>query len=506
MNNLKNSAVDLENDLSNIKEDLQQAKKEINSLTNDVNEKEKALETIKKEINESSEANKVLVAELATCKEELLKLSSQSTVPQEILKKKDEDYEIIKKMVIDRDNVIKKLEESHKKEVDDLKLQKRGSDDALNIATQENTKLKDKEATLVDIFKYMKKYLAEQDDYFQCDECDQSFDRVDKLNLHKRGKHLALSLKCNLCNFQAKTSRDLINHMKTHSSSRQIFSCEECEYADQLEENLLNHKIAKHSVHKCDKCDYTFSSVKELDEHKQNTHKQQVFSCEKCNFKDRKEENLLNHIISMHTTYTCELCDLKFKVEQDLEDHIQEIHRVSKLSCNICKQTFTALGNLKEHKKKKHEVQTFPCDYCGHKAESLNKLDEHIASFHKIMKRGKGNVVSKFNNPPCDFKNPSHSSICCDRDQGPPMKIYTPEQRIENGPCKHWNESFCRFSDLCKYAHIEPCRFQERCFSPFECNFFHFNRSNAPFLGGKFYRSQSFKFNPEDFPPLPKRS
>ena len=60
-------------------------------------------------------------------------------------------------MVTDRDKAIKKLEETHKKEVDELKLQKRASDDDLNIATQENTKLKDKETTLVDIFKCMKK-------------------------------------------------------------------------------------------------------------------------------------------------------------------------------------------------------------------------------------------------------------------------------------------------------------------------------------------------------------
>ena len=96
----------------------------------------------------------MLVAELAKCNQELSKIPSHFSVSQEILKKKDEEYEIMKRRVIERDNDIKKLEETHKKEVDDLKLQKRGSDDALNIAAQENTKLKDKESTLVDIFKY----------------------------------------------------------------------------------------------------------------------------------------------------------------------------------------------------------------------------------------------------------------------------------------------------------------------------------------------------------------
>ena len=111
---------------------------------------------------------------------------------------------------------------------------------------------------------------------------------------------------------------------------------------------------------------------------------------------------------------------------------------------------------------------------------------------------------AKFNRAPCDFKNPWHSSLCCDRDQGPKMKIFTPEERINNGPCKNWNDNFCRFSDLCRFAHIEPCRFQDNCFAPSNCKFFHFNRSNASFLGGKIFRSQPFKLDPKDFPPLKK--
>ena len=83
-------------------------------------------------------------------------------------------------MVVDRNKTIKKLDEAHKKDLDDLKIQKRASDDALNIATQENTKMKDRENTLVDIFKCMEKFLDEQDNFFQCDECKYNSARADK--------------------------------------------------------------------------------------------------------------------------------------------------------------------------------------------------------------------------------------------------------------------------------------------------------------------------------------
>ena len=191
---------------------------------------------------------------------------------------------------------------------------------------------------------------------------------------------------------------------------------------------------------------------------------------------------------------------------QKLELHIQEIHKVTKLKCSMCEQVFTTHNHLKDHKKKSHGTQIFSCDHCGHETDTLKYLDEHIENYHKIRKPLKDRASSFDNKSPCDFKNPSHSRSCCDRDQGPPMKIYTPEQRIRNGPCKSWNESFCRFSDLCMYAHIIPCKFQESCFSPVDCRFFHFNRSNASFLGGKYYRSQSFRLNPKEFPPLPKRT
>ena len=55
---------------------------------------------------------------------------------------------------------------AHKKEVDKLKLDKQASDEALNCATNENTKLKDKETTLLDIFKSMNQFMNEKLEIF----------------------------------------------------------------------------------------------------------------------------------------------------------------------------------------------------------------------------------------------------------------------------------------------------------------------------------------------------
>ena len=198
-------------------------KEQCSALEATIEESKDNLDATLKELNDKIEDNQTKETELAKLKSEmdLLLLTNISTDCQEILKKKDEDYEILKQMVVDRDKALKKLEESYKKEVSNLTIQKIASEDALNSATEENTKLKDKEGTLVDIFKFMKKYMNEQFDIetnsienFGCDECEESFDRIERLNAHKRTTHVKQKLSCKACNYEAESDVSLTNHLK----------------------------------------------------------------------------------------------------------------------------------------------------------------------------------------------------------------------------------------------------------------------------------------------------
>ena len=65
-------------------------------------------------------------------------------------------------MIVEKDKNIKKSEETQKKEIDKLKLDKLATDEALKCATNENTKLKDKETTLLDIFKSMNQFMTDK--------------------------------------------------------------------------------------------------------------------------------------------------------------------------------------------------------------------------------------------------------------------------------------------------------------------------------------------------------
>ena len=113
--------------------------------------------------------------------------------------KKIEEYEVVKQIVVDRDRKIKKIEELNKKEIGTLKLEKKAAEDALGRATEESTKYKEKENTLLEVFKCMKQLmdskLPETDSpasvsnhkpHFVCEKCNYTFTSEALLNDHQR--------------------------------------------------------------------------------------------------------------------------------------------------------------------------------------------------------------------------------------------------------------------------------------------------------------------------------
>ena len=294
---------------------------------------------------------------------------------------------MIKKMVVDKDKAMKSLKESHEKEVALIRLDKQSSEEALGCATRENIAMKDKENTLIDIFKRMKTYID---------------------------------------NYHGKPQGEV--------------------------SNILNIE--------CEKCE-------------------QKFTTEHCDFKDNKEDNVHNHMIVTHKQFKCHLCDFISGSGENLDSHLTEEHFKPKFTCNKCDLAYHTERMLKEHINRIHRQNrqtTINCDYCGCTVPTFTDLDQHINTHHK----SRPNNIIKTTSP---------------------VKTYSFQEQLKNGPCLHWNKNSCKYGDLCKYAHIEICRFQERCRSPHDCSFFHFNHSNINFLESSTFR-KTFRLNLRDFPTL----
>ena len=135
---------------------------------------------------------------------------------------------------------------------------------------------------------------------------------------------------------------------------------------------------------------------------------------------------------------------------------------------------------LKDHQKK-HKQDMIQCTFCESKLPSSRELDSHVNDYHKI-KRNNDNVTS-------------HSS------KRESIKTYSFREQLSHGPCNDWNRGVCKYEDLCKFAHIEVCRFQEVCRNPDTCHYYHYNRSNLNFLVSSTFR-KTFRLNLREFPPL----
>ena len=86
---------------------------------------------------------------------EVNKDTHQISALKETITKKNEEQELVKQMVVDCDKQIKKMEELHKNELTSLKVDKKTAEDSLNCAIEETTKLREKDNTLMDIFRCM---------------------------------------------------------------------------------------------------------------------------------------------------------------------------------------------------------------------------------------------------------------------------------------------------------------------------------------------------------------
>ena len=190
------------------------------------------------------------------------------------------------------------------------------SEEALGCATRENVTMKDKENTLIDIFKRMKTYI----EHFEkpqektsgisskkCETCEQIFTNTKELKVHANEVH-------------------------------KEFNCQLCDYRDNKEDNVQNHMIVMHTQFKCHLCSFVSRSGDELDSHLTREHFKPTFTCDKCDASCHTERMLKEHMNRNHrqnrpNTINCDHCGLKVPTISDLDRHINTYHNSNTNSC-----------------------------------------------------------------------------------------------------------------------------------------------------------------------------
>ena len=165
---------------------------------------------------------------------------------------------------------------------------------------------------------------------FNCDKCEKSFARKDRLTLHIQSVHENVQYNCDKCDKIFPRNYYLYRHIQT---------------------------VHKNVRYNCDKCDKSFSRKDHLKHHVQSVHENVRYNCDKCDKSYYDKSTLRKHIQSVHdkVRYNCDKCDKSFSQKNVLKKHIQSAHDNVQYLCDTCQKSFSFKRNYRIHVKKFHE-------------------------------------------------------------------------------------------------------------------------------------------------------
>ena len=178
---------------------------------------------------------------------------------------------------------------------------------------------------------------------FQCDDCQETFDRKSSFERHSRN----LKTNCSICAEFFCTLKQLQQHrMKSHPK----YECSKCEKTFQDQAHLNRHLKVSRSNLICEVCNQEFCTTVDFRKH-MKSHEQEKFECSFC-----QKRFSTNSIVKTHMAnridHKCEQCDLMFCNKRNFDLHYHEVHGVK--TCETCCKTYD-LKNFKYHMYSEHQ-------------------------------------------------------------------------------------------------------------------------------------------------------
>ena len=246
-----------------------------------------------------------------------------------------------------------------------------------------------------------------------------------------------------MCNVRCKDEKELVAHIKS-DHEKVAHKCKTCNFEADTRNIMKKHVDDVHgsievviegtqkNCYKCDQCEFQIDEKEILRAHAQK-HSERVtigsFNCTECQYIGIRKDSLEQHVRMKHINKDispmniCDFCAYESVSEINLRQHEIDVHKITKLK-----------SQERNQKTEKDQAQNFPCDVCPYVAHTDKELSNHLEEEHSFSK------VSR-------------------------RKIYTNEERKNNGICFHWNNGYCHFLELCKFAHeqIPQCHYDVNC-------------------------------------------
>ncbi|KAM9846003.1 uncharacterized protein ACBR49_010976 [Aulostomus maculatus] len=222
---------------------------------------------------------------------------------------------------------------------------------------------------------------------FHCSQCDRTFQHSWDLAKHESKYHnVAISFTCQLCKSNFANLRLLtVHHKKSHSQeSRLPQICSICSQsfacADDLLEHRKSHVTSKRYI--CQQCGEGFDSLLARSKHRQMHLVKRHFKCPHCDKTYTRRSDVKRHL-STHTgerPYKCNQCNRQFSLRFMLMKHLHVHTGERPFQCSHCPKRFTLVSVLARHERMHTGEKPFLCSQCGKGFLSQGELSKHHRS------------------------------------------------------------------------------------------------------------------------------
>ncbi|XP_044198594.1 zinc finger protein 184-like [Thunnus albacares] len=222
---------------------------------------------------------------------------------------------------------------------------------------------------------------------FHCSRCDRTFQHSWDLAKHESKHHnVAISFSCQLCGSSFANLRALtVHHKKSHSQESQLPQiCSICSQSFPTPSELLEHRKS-HVTSKryiCQKCGEGFDSLLARSQHRQMHQVKRQFKCPHCEKTYTRRSDVKRHL-STHTgerPYQCNQCSKRFSLRFMLMKHLRVHTGERPFQCSHCPKRFTLVSVLARHERMHTGEKPFLCSQCGKGFLSQGELSKHHRS------------------------------------------------------------------------------------------------------------------------------
>ncbi|XP_029318366.1 zinc finger protein 180 isoform X2 [Cottoperca gobio] len=222
---------------------------------------------------------------------------------------------------------------------------------------------------------------------FHCSQCDRTFQHSWDLAKHESKNHgVAISFSCQLCGSSFSNLRALtVHHKKTHSQEIQLPQiCSICSHSFPTSSELLEHRKSHVTTKRyiCQQCGEGFDSLLARSQHRQMHKVKSQYKCPHCEKTYTRRSDVKRHL-STHTgerPYQCNQCSKRFSLRFMYMKHLRVHTGERPFQCSHCPKRFTLVSVLARHERMHTGEKPFLCSQCGKGFLSQGELSKHHRS------------------------------------------------------------------------------------------------------------------------------